>query len=284
MTSRVIHPDWQGPIAAYLHAQAASGRPPSTRETRRQHLAHLARRVEHGPWALDAAQLAAYLGGQTWARETLRGRRITLQSFYRWGIAAGHTDTDPTEQLERVAPSQPRPRPVPDAVYLEALWRADDTERLWIDLAAEHGLRRAEIAVMHSRDLVPTLLGYDLLVHGKGGKPRTVPLTSPMASALLVLAEHGGYLWPGGERGHVSARWLGKRINRLLSGDWTIHKLRHRAATRFWQHSGGDPYVVADLMGWANLAMVRTYVALPTDRLRSVVERASRAGERQRVG
>ncbi|MBO1770447.1 tyrosine-type recombinase/integrase [Agrococcus sp. TF02-05] len=284
MTSRVIHPDWPDTIAAYLHAQAAAGRPPSTRETRRQHLTHLARRVESGPWALTSAQLAAYLGAQGWARETLRGRRITLQSFYRWAIASGCTEHDPTEPLERIAPGRPNPRPVPDDVYLEALWRADDTERLWIDLAAEHGLRRAEIAGIHARDLVPTLLGYDLRVHGKGGKPRIVPLTSPMASALLALAEHGGWLWPGEEMGHVSARWLGKRVNRLLPGDWTIHKLRHRAATRFWVHSGGDPYVVADLMGWANLAMVRTYVALPSDRLRSVVERASRAGERQRVG
>ena len=50
----------------------------------------------------------------------------------------------------------------------------------------------------------------------------------------------------------------------------------HRAATRFWEHSAGDPYVVAELMGWANLAMVRVYVAIPSERLRAVVEGASR--------
>jgi hypothetical protein len=42
--------------------------------------------------------------------------------------------------------------------------------------------------------------------------------------------------------------------------------------------SGGDPYAVADLMGWASLNMVRTYVKLPDDRLRGIVEGASRAG------
>jgi integrase/recombinase XerC len=265
---------WHDTITEYLAAQAAAGRPRTTRTTRRQHLEHLARRVDVGPWALTPTALSSYLAGQAWARETLRGRRTTLTSFYGWGVATGRTDADPTVGLEPIRPGQPRPRPVPDDVYLEALWRADETERLWIDLAAEHGLRRAEIACIHSRDLTPTLLGIDLLVHGKGGKLRTVPLTRAMAGALV---ERGaGYLFPGDDGGHVSPRWLGTRVNRLLSGDWTIHKLRHRAATRFWAASGGDPYAVADLMGWASLAMVRTYVALPSDRLRAVIESASR--------
>lgn len=272
---------WSTAITEYLQAQAAAGRPPSTLETRRQHLQHLARRVQSGPWALTEPELTAYLAAQSWGRETLRGHRTTLSSFYGWAIATGRTSVDPSHGLERIRPAQPRPRPVPDDVYLEALIRADPDEALWIDLAAEHGLRRAEIAQLHSRDLVPTLLGVDLIVHGKGGKLRTVPLTRPMAAALGERGE--GWLFPGADGGHVSPRWLGTRVNRLLSGDWTIHKLRHRAATRFWVTSGGDPYAVADLMGWASLAMVRTYVALPSDRLRAVVEGASRTGRSARV-
>lgn len=167
------------------------------------------------------------------------------------------------------------PRPVPDRVYLEALIRADDDEALWIDLAAEHGLRRAEIACIHSDDLVETLLGDDLVVHGKGNKRRAVPLTRPMARALR--ARGAGWLFPGDYEGHISPRWLGARVSRLLEGNWTIHKLRHRAATRFWTLADADPYAVADLMGWANLAMVRTYVKQPDDRLRRIVEGASRA-------
>jgi integrase len=189
-------------------------------------------------------------------------------------MTTGRTNYDPTTALARIKPADPNPRPVPDRVYLEALIRADQDEALWIDLAAEHGLRRAEIAGIHSRDIVPTLLGHDLLVHGKGGKRRLVPLTPSMARALLDRGD--GYLFPGDEDGHISARWLGKRIGRLLAGDWTIHKLRHRAASRFWQLADGDPYAVASLMGWSNLNMVRVYVAQPNDRLRAIVEGASR--------
>lgn len=274
-----ITPEWGQAISDFIASQSASGYPKTTCGTRRQHLQHLARRAAGAsPWRLTGDDLVAYAAAQNWERETRRGRRATFRAFWAWAIEAGRADADPTSVLKAVKPGDPDPRPVPDRVYLEALARADEDEALWIDLAAEHGLRRAEIACIHSRDIVETLIGYDLIVHGKGGKQRLVPLTNAMARALLERVEQQGegYLWPGDEDGHLSARWLGKRVNRLLAGDWTIHKLRHRAATRYWIVSGGDPYAVADLMGWANLNMVRRYVRQPADRLRAIVTGASR--------
>lgn len=252
----------------------------SSISTRRQHLGHAARRCGDDPWRVSTDDLLGYMAAQNWERETRRGRRNTLASFYAWAIKTDRVEVDPAESIDKIKPSIPNPRPVPDRIYLAALAQADEVEALWIDLAAEHGLRRGEVAVIHDRDLIETLLGWDLHVHGKGGKERTVPLTRSMAAALLARARKlgGGYLFPGDDGGHVSPRWLGTRVNTLLDGDWTIHKLRHRAATRFWVNSGGDPYVVADLMGWASLNMVRTYVRLPDERRRSVVEGASRHG------
>lgn len=273
---------WADAIDGFLLAQRAAGFPATTCYTRRQHLQHLARRVDAEPWQLSPQQLIGYAGSHDWAVNTRRSRRATLLAFYSWAIKAGYTSSNPAIALDKVRAPDPDPMPVPDDVYLAALVRADELEALWIDLAAEHGLRRAEIAQLHSDDIVATLLGYDLRVRGKGGKRRLVPLTGPMARALLELGE--GWLFPGDDHGHISPRWLGKRINRLLGGMWTIHKLRHRAATRFWVFSGGDPYAVADLMGWANLNMVRVYVKQPSDRLRSIVEGASRAhGHNERL-
>lgn len=275
---RSVH--WDEQIRDFTTDQTAAGIARTSIYTRRQHLNHLARRVPYGPWELTTDDLAGFMATHNWARETRRSRLATFRAFYGWALRVGRIDEDPTAALAPIRPGDPAPRPVPDRVYLAALAQADDVERLWIDLAAEHGLRRAEIAGIHSRDIHETLLGHDLVVHGKGDKDREVPLTAAMARALLeIVKEQGaGYLFPGDEDGHISARWLGKRINRLLDGDWTIHKLRHRAATRFWVAASGDPYVVADLMGWASLQMVRTYVKLPDDRKRSIVEGASRVG------
>jgi integrase len=272
----VLSNTWETAIGDFVTSQRAVHAPETTLYTRRQHLQHLARRIEADPWELTTDQLAEYMAAQDWARETRRGRRATFEAFYSWAVTTGRAPANPVAGIAKIKPSEPRPNPVPDDVYLAALAMADEDERLWVDLAAEHGLRRAEIARIHSRDIVPTLLGHDLTVHGKGGKIRTVPLTRPMARVLL---ERGaGFLFRGEDHGHVSPRWLGTRVGRLLAGGWTIHKLRHRAATRFWVVSGGDPYAVADLMGWASLNMVRTYVKQPDDRLRRIVEGASRAG------
>lgn len=276
----VIGSEWRVEIDAFLLAQSASGIASTSRRSRHQHLNHLARRILVGPWAVTTDDLAGYMAQMNWARETRRGRLTTFETFYAWAIKTGRAASNPVDGIDRVKPSDPRPRPVPDAVYLAALARADDDERLWIDLAAEHGLRRAEVAVIHSDDIVPTLLGHDLIVHGKGSKLREVPLTRAMAEALLARVEQQGrgYLFRGDDEGHVSARWVGTRVARLLSPPWTMHKLRHRAATRFYVAAEGDPYVVADLMGWANIAMVRVYVYLPNERKRAVVEGASRVG------
>jgi len=271
---------WRQAIDDYLGVLTAAGAPKTTRGTRRQHLEHMARRVGEGPWALTPDDVVDYAETQDWASETRRGRRATFVGFWAWAMETGRADVDASSGLRAIRPSDPDPRPVPDDVYLAALARADELEALWIDLAAEHGLRRAEIARIASSDIVPTLLGHDLRVQGKGKKIRVVPLTPAMARALLErsAALGGGWLWPGDDDGHVSPRWLGKRVTRLLDGAWTIHKLRHRAATRFWLASDGDAYLVADLMGWANLNMVRRYVALPSDRKRAIVLAASRSG------
>lgn len=272
--------EWEDAIEAFLLGQAAAGIAATSRKSRRQHLGHLARNVFVGPWAVTTDDIAGYMASMNWAQETRRGRRNTFEAFYAWAVKTGRTTVNPASDIAKVRPTDPRPRPVPDSIYLAALARADDDERLWIDLAAEHGLRRAEVAVMHSDDIVPTMLGYDLIVHGKGAKVREVPLTRAMAEALLARVERDGrgYLFRGDDEGHVSPWWVGKRVARLLSPPWTMHKLRHRAATRFYAAAEGDAYVVADLMGWANINMVKVYVYLPNDRKRAIVEGASRVG------
>lgn len=264
---------WISFIDDYVAVLRVAGMSPNTVRARSEQLNHIANRVVKPPFEVSTRDLVDYFGAQVWARETRRSRRAAVVGFYAWAVSEGLCVDNPALKIPVIKPGCPNPNPVPDQVYLEALVRADKDEALWIDLAAEHGLRRAEIAGLHSRNIVQTLLGHDLTFAGKGGKVRTVPLTRAMARALIARGE--GWLFPGYEGGHISARWLGKRVSRLLPGEWTLHKLRHRAATRFWVAAEGDPYAVADLMGWANLNMVRVYVKQSDDRLRRIVEAAA---------
>lgn len=80
--------EWRKAIEGYLAHERAGGKRTSTSAARRQHLEHLARRVNVGPWQVTTDTLLDYLAAQTWASETRRGRRTTFGRFYAWARAA----------------------------------------------------------------------------------------------------------------------------------------------------------------------------------------------------
>lgn len=254
---KILTAQWNEAIEAYLIDQRSSGAPETTIRCRRQHLANLARGIGAEPFEITPAQLVLWTGRQRWALETRRGRRTTFRSFYRWAIAMGLTDVDASQVLPRVKSKPGVARPAPDRVYLEALMRSKPRVRLWLRLAAELGLRRAEIAAVHSDDLIEDLVGWSLLVHGKGQRERVVPLTPGIAAELRTMP--AGYAFPGDRDGHVSPEWLGKQASRAMEGHWTIHTLRHRFAARTYAIDA-DLFVVQELLGHASPATTRRYV------------------------
>lgn len=258
---------WAVAIDDYLASQTAAGYPSTTIKTRREHLQYFARRTAESPWQITADQLVRWAAAQDWSPSTRRSRRTSLQSFYQWAMRAGRRPDDPSTALRKVKQPRPSPRPMPLRVYDEALMRADVDERLAMELAWDHGMRRGEIAVVHSRDLVEDLFGYSLVVHGKGNIDRVVPLTPRMARKLLDRG--AGYIFPGRINGHVSAEWLGKQVNACFEGAWTIHSCRHAAGTR-WNRKGGL-LVAQKLLGHASVATTQVYCAVADDELRETL-------------
>lgn len=259
--------EWRTAIDDYLLAQRAAGKQTTTIGSRRQHLQHLARRTTLDPWSMTGEDLVSWCGEQQWAPETRRGRGNTFRSFWSWAKRTKRCRHNAGKALAKLKGGQPDPRPVPDRVYRKALMKADVDETIWMELAHDHGLRRCEIALVHSDDLIEDLVGHSLLVHGKGAKKRIVPLTPGMARKLRDRSK--GHAFPGDVDGHLSPRWIGKRIAYLLDGDWTLHKLRHAAGTNFYLH--GDIVIAQKLLGHASPATTLVYVKVPDERLRDTV-------------
>lgn len=265
---------WSAAIAGYSEYQLAMGVMRSSIASRRQQLERVGRIIGvEDPWAVTAQQLLELMAAQPWKPETKRSRRTTLRGFYRWGVESHHLLESPAARLPRVKPSAPNPSPAPDAVYAAALAASGPRERLMLVLAAEHGLRRMEVALVHSRDLVEDLVGWSLVVHGKGGRERMVPLTADAAITLRTLPP--GWAFPGRDDGHLSPRWIGKVITRLLPDRWTMHKLRHRAASRWWEVAEGDVFAVQELLGHADPKTTKVYVKVQSARLRAIVDAAA---------
>ncbi|MDJ1372765.1 integrase [Gulosibacter molinativorax] len=266
--------EWETAIHLYLQHERASGAPLTTCATREQHLRQLARAMKTSPWDIEPEQLLAWFSTRTWARETRRGRRTTYRSFWAWAVATGRTDVNAAAVLPAVKPAPPQPRPIPAAPLSLGIASSNARTALILTLAAEVGMRRAEIAQAHTRDLIPDLDGHSIVVHGKGGKDRIVPLSDDLASELRQLPE--GYFFPGRDNGHLSPRYVGKLAANALPGEWTLHSGRHRFATNAHRASG-DLLVVQDLLGHASPATTRVYIAPDRSRARAVVQSLPRA-------
>lgn len=260
---------WTRAISGYLLDQRAGGKPDTTIEARRHQLQHLARRVTAGPWDLTFDQLRDYFAAQDWKQETRRSRRSTMNSFYEWAVAEGHIETNTAERLPKVRMSQGRPKPAPDRVYKEVLIAAAPRERLMLQLAAELGMRRGEVAKVHTDDILEDGDGHSLLIHGKGGKERVVPL--PKRLAAILTEREPGYLFPGDDDGHLSPRYVGKLLAGLLTEGFTAHTLRHRFATRAYEATH-DLLLVQELLGHSSPGTTRRYVRFDRGRMRTVVD------------
>lgn len=274
-----VPPVWSEWIEGWLTALRAAGRASTTIASRRQILAQLSREVTGGPGDVTTEQLLTWMGLEVWdedlgrlrprwSRERRRAVRAALVGFYRWAHGSGRLDVDPALGLPVVRPSRGLPRPAALALYSAALEQAGPREQLMMVLACEHGLRRAEVAQVHRRDVVDDLVGHSLIVHGKGGRPRSIPIDADLAEQLR---DADGYVFPGRCDGHLSPRWVGKVVGKLLGGA-TMHQLRHAFATTMLRQ-GTNIRVVQRSLGHASLAVTQVYLDVDDDELRAAVTR-----------
>lgn len=268
-----IPEDWIKPLKAYRGHLRAAGRPETTVAVRIAHMRRIAR--EHrslGPFELDLDDLIEWLAGKRWANETRRSMRATLRSFYGWAAETGRIDEDPARLLPVVKSTQPRPRPATDEAYQAALSAAGPRESLMLRLSAELGLRRSEVAGIHTSDLTAHAGHWLLTVTGKGNKERTLPLPDGLAARLREMPD--GYVFPGDCHGHLSAAYIGKRVSRLLPEGVTMHALRHRFATRAYDIDR-DVFTVQKLLGHASPETTQRYVQVTDLTARRLVEAAA---------
>ena len=266
---------WNQAIDDFIGSLRAAGRRPGTMKLRAHYLRLLSRGVDVGPWDVTGDDLVAWAGRQSWDLETRRSARASCRVFFAWAVATGRREDDPSTALAPVRIGPPTPHPVPEDVLEHALEGVPERVRLMVRLAAEAGLRRGEVAVIHRRDVQRDLLGWSLRVHGKGGRVRVVPLSDGLAGLIRERAGVG-YLFPGNDGGHVSADWVGRLVGRELPEGWSMHSLRHRFATVAYAHDR-DLLTVQGLLGHASPATTQRYVRPPGEAARRTVLAVARA-------
>lgn len=247
--------------------------------------------AEAGIEDLRAYLAAAEAAGM--APRTAARRLSALRQFFRFLYADGRRGDDPTAPLDAPRRGRPLPKILSEAEVEALLDAARDRPgpeglRLTclVELLYATGLRVSELVGLPfaavARD--PRVL----IVRGKGGKERMVPLTGAAMDAIsaykavrgvfLAAGETSPHLFPSrGESGHLTRRRFGQLLDEtaLAAGidpaKVSPHVLRHAFATHLLDH-GADLRSVQQMLGHADISTTQIYTHVLAERLRALVE------------
>ncbi len=245
------------------------------------------------------ADIEAYLLVLTrkqFSRATRSRRLSAIRNLHRFAYAEGLRADDPSVGI----PGAPPPRRLPGTLTVEEADRLLETAKAeaqsgkqagirlhcMLELAYASGLRASELVSLPDEAARgdPRML----LVRGKGGRERMVPLSQPARDVLRKwLAVLDGdsssgarsrYLFPStrSRSGHLSRVQLFREVKRIarkagLDADAiSPHTLRHAFATHLLAN-GVDLVSLQRLLGHSDLSSTEIYTHVLDERLRELV-------------
>ena len=174
---------WRRDVQDYLLTLSAAGQREATVRLRFQILCMVARGLGCPPAQVTAEKLIDWLGRQQHlSPEGRKSYGCTLRGFFSCMYSCGRIKAYLGDALPRVRVPKAAARPTNDDAWDAALAGADARTELMLRLAAQCGLRRAEVAQVHSSHIDRDT--GQILVHGKGGKQRTIPISDHLAHLI----------------------------------------------------------------------------------------------------
>jgi integrase/recombinase XerD len=285
-------------LDAFLDMLAAErGAAANTIEAYRRDLyafaAHLALRGA-SPATADGDAVRGYiqgLGAAGLATATTARKLSSLRQFYGFLAAEGMRDDDPTTAIDSPARGRPLPKTLGED-EVEALFAAARDHQgpaalrltALLEILYATGLRVSELVGLPCSAL--TNDGTFLLVAGKGGKERLVPLSDPARAALeawmawrATAADGPGprWLFPSrSQAGHLTRQRFAQMLKALAAEAGldprkvSPHVMRHAFASHLLAH-GADLRSVQRLLGHADISTTEIYTHVLEDRLRRLV-------------
>ena len=264
---------WLDPLGAYLAWMRGARKSEGTIYQHSYQLRRYARATGNDPTPVTLEQLSDYMASlDALGASSRRSARQAIRAFYSWGELVRGWD-NPARHLPTIKAPRGVARPAPEHSVKVGLATKDVRTRMMIRLAVAAGMRCREICQVHTDHLRRDLVGWSLVVQGKGDRQRLVPL--PDDVALDIRDHDAGYLFPGRIDGHLSPARVSELISEALPPGITAHMLRHRYGTRAYNLGGKDLRAVQELLGHAYATTTQIYVGVEDDALRRAATAAA---------
>jgi integrase/recombinase XerD len=220
-------------------------------------------------------------------RATVARKAAALRRFFAFQQDEGLRGDDPSAALPRPAGERPLPK-ILDHRAVDALFEEVERRKAeggapalrmaaLVELLYGSGLRATELVSLPRNAISPDK--PFLILKGKGGRERLVPISDRARAAVAEHAAHvprdALFLFPSGRK-HLSRVRLHQLIKALAAGAGipperiSPHVLRHAFATHLLE-GGADLRAVQMLLGHADIATTQIYTHVDSRRLIDLV-------------
>lgn len=220
---------------------------------------------------------------------TRQRKSSSLKSFYKYlHIHEKLIDEDPTENLQAPKAKKSLPHYLSLEQSIELLNAVDGPDRerdyCMLTLFLNCGMRLSELVGININDIIRNNSTLRLL--GKGNKERIVYLNNACIDAidayLKVRPVEGvvdkNALFLSSRKQRISPKTVQYIVKKYLSKiglsgpGYSVHKLRHTAATLMYQHGDVDIRVLQDILGHENLGTTEIYTHISSVQMQRAVE------------
>ena len=243
----------------------------------------------------DIHKYISYMATELKSKPATRARKVsTIRIFFKYlSQKAKLIDVNPAQNLEtpKLGKRIPKYLSLEESKKLLEVTQSDDnrnSERDYaiITLFLNCGMRLSELVNINIKDII--FSESKLNVIGKGNKERTIYLNNACISAinnyLLVRPKEGvkydskDALFLSERRERISNRTVQLIVKKELLkagldiNKYSVHKLRHTAATLMYQYGNVDIRALQELLGHESISTTEIYTHVDNSQIRNAVE------------
>jgi len=243
----------------------------------------------------DIHRYISYMATELRSKPATRARKLSsIRIFFKYlSQKAKLIDVNPAQNLEtpKLGKRLPKYLSLDDSRKLLETAQNDDNRNSKRDYAIitlflNCGMRLSELININIKDI--TFSECKLNVIGKGNKERTIYLNNACVSAineyLLARPKEGikydskDALFLSERRERISNRTVQSIVQKELlkagldTSKYSVHKLRHTAATLMYQYGNVDIRALQELLGHESISTTEIYTHVDNSQIRSAVE------------